>query len=224
MTNHRLDLISTSDGSPTVRHSRFDETYHSIHGAVTESTHVFIRAGLEYFLKKHPGSRNIKIFEMGLGTGLNALLTYRYLKEHDGPVCYHAVEKFPLEAWQKLNYARGEDERLFFERLHTSPWDGGPWHKDGFMWRKYRMDLMDFDFEPLSYHVIYYDAFSPVTQPDLWTPVLYARMYEALVPGGVWVTYVAKGQVRRDLQAVGFRVERLAGPPGKREMLRAVKV
>ena len=223
MTNHRLDLISTSDGSPTVRHSRFAETYHSVHGAVTESMHVFIGAGLDFFRKNHPQTDRLHFFEMGLGTGLNALLTYRRMKGTGVRVRYDAVDKFPLKEWEKLDYVRNEDEKTFFHRLHTLDCDSEGLMADFFRLSKNCCDIYDFPFRESRYHVIYYDAFSPATQPELWTPELFTHMYRSLVPGGVWVTYVAKGQVRRDLQAAGFRVERLPGPPGKREMLRAVK-
>ena len=223
MTKRIFDIIITGDRSLTVRHPRFGETYHSIHGAITESRHVFIEAGMKYFLTTFPETGDLRIFEMGFGTGLNALLTWYEARRLPLHVHYTSIEKFPLVTVDDLAGGLPPAMRDFFAAIHAAPWDRAVEVAPGFRLEKRRGDITEWNWPADGYDVIYYDAFSPRTQPGLWTPALFEAMFEALRPGGVWVTYVAKGQVRRDLQAAGFEVERLPGPPGKREMLRAVK-
>jgi len=223
MTKRNFEIITTGDQSPTVRHPRFGETYHSTYGALTESRHVFIEAGMRYFLDQFPERSFLRIFEMGFGTGLNALLTLLEAHRRTVKVHYTSIEKFPLDNVDDLASYLSSGERHLFAALHASPWDETVEISPGFILEKRLGDIHSWAWPAGVYDVIYYDAFSPRTQPELWTPALFRAMFEALRPGGIWVTYVAKGQVRRDLQAAGFEVERLPGPPGKREMLRAVK-
>ncbi len=222
MAKDYFQLLRTADGSWTVRHPGFTETYHSVHGARTESVHVFIRNGLQYLLERSRKT-SIDLLEMGLGTGLNAMLTYEHARGKGIEIRYKAVEKFPLANGEILLEGLPEHEAQILSRIHQCPWNKPCVLDTFFQLHKIRADFRDFDLPAGSLDLIYYDAFSPGSQPELWTPELFGRMFAWLRPGGVWVTYVAKGQVRRDLQAAGFAVERLPGPPGKREILRAVK-
>jgi len=212
----------TADGSYTLRSELWDVFHHSVVGAVNESTHVFIRSGLEAV-----GKPEVDVLEVGLGTGLNLLLTWIRCLEGKCSVHYTALEPFPLPmaTLEELRYC--EDlawpglDQPFMERMNTAH---GDWHESvgGLTFRKLPLKAEDMDHEA-AYDVIYFDAFGPNTQPELWSAAVFERMNRALRPGGLLVTYCAKGEVRRTMQAVGFEVERLQGPPGKREMLRAWK-
>jgi tRNA U34 5-methylaminomethyl-2-thiouridine-forming methyltransferase MnmC len=210
-------LIITSDGSHTVE-SKGGVTYHSTFGAIRESQHIFIEAGLR-MVRRAP----VRIFEMGLGTGLNALLTLL----EGRPVHYEAVEPEPLSLSlvRELNYCevlgRPADKSLL-ERLHTTEWEQPAELRPGFRLLKSRRDIRGYVLrEPAD--LVYYDAFDPQAQPELWTEELFAALFAQLAPGAILVTYCCKGKVRRALQAVGFRTEKLPGPPGKREILRATR-
>ncbi len=217
-----LEPIRTADGSLTLRHATLDEPYHSRHGAVQESTHVFIRHGLE-----HRGLPAVDVLEIGLGTGLNLLLTWVRCLEGKLAVHYTALEPFPL-TMEQLE-ALGHCEELAWPGLHA-PFvalmmgEEGIWRQadGGLRFRRSATAVQEFNEQDM-YDVVYFDAFAPDKQPDMWTAEVFARMFDALRPGGVLVTYCAKGVVRRTMQAAGFKVERLPGPPGKREMLRATK-
>ena len=219
----KRERIRTADGSPSLRIPDWDESYHSVHGALQESTHVFIRMGLEHV----PSKATLDILEMGFGTGLNALLTAVHPRLNDLKVRYTGLEAFPLtEAeWQHLDYPsllEASNALHIYERLHRSPWDHFTEITPEFKLRKRTLDFRQFH-ELEAYDLIYFDAFGARVQPELWTVTLFERMFAGLRAGGVLVTYAAKGSVRRAMQEVGFSVERLAGPPGKREMLRATK-
>lgn len=212
----------TGDGSATLFSERFGQHYHSIHGAIQESQHVFLQAG---FMALPPGQEPLYVFEMGLGTGLNAWLTW--LSMTDQPIHYTAVEAYPLlpESWQQLNYhdlLAGEIGKQRFIQLHQAPWNQPLELSPGFTLQKIKGTLEAFEPEQ-SFDLVYWDAFAPESQPELWTEEVFARVLQWMQPGGRWVSYSAKGAVRRALQAVGFEVERLPGPPRKREMLRARK-
>lgn len=215
--------VSTGDGSSTLFAPRFNEHYHSIHGAVNESKHVFIEAGLRLLLDRKPAS--IRIFEMGFGTGLNALLTA--LRPNDCNLHYACIEAYPLNAeqWSALNFCAQLDDPAcaeIFRALHEAPWDQITEIHPRFHLHKQAISLASFQAEsPVD--LVYWDAFAPSAQPELWTAEVFQRVFTWLAPGGIWVTYSAKGDVRRALQSVGFEVERIPGPPGKREMLRAQK-
>lgn len=209
------ELVQTEDGSFTFFIPEANETYHSIHGADQEASHVFI----QYGLKASPNA-NVKILEVGMGTGLNVLLTFL---QKDQPVHYVSLEPFPIER-DKLDTwiaSRVADVDLI-RQIHDSPWGLDTELSKAFLFRKEQLGIMDFHSEE-KFNVIYFDAFGPQVEPELWTLEVMQRCYELLEPGGIWVSYCAKGQVRRNLQEVGFNVERLTGPPGKREMLRAIK-
>lgn len=213
-------LIRTADGSPTLRIPEWNEQYHSTHGAVQEAYHVFIRAGLQAM-----PTGPLRILEMGFGTGLNALITLLEAKEDYTPIHYTALEAFPLgpELWSALEYGKylGHTEASgLYKRLHETPWESFEPITPGFQLRKLQMDFLSFRETDMA-DLVYFDAFGARVQPELWTEPVFQAMYQALSPGGKLVTYAAKGSVRRAMQAAGFSVERLPGPPGKREMLRA---
>ena len=214
-------IIVTADGSHTVQLKDRNITYHSHHGAVQESKHVFIEAGFLHREKQLPGT--LRLFEMGFGTGLNALLTLTEAEKLNKPIVYSAVENYPLTASEtgSLNYNEvvpGSKE--VFERLHQAEWNKKISITPFFTLNKINADLLAYTFEePVD--LIYYDAFAPTAQPELWTLEVFQKLYALLAPGGVLVTYCSKGDVRRAMMAAGFLVEKLPGPKGKREMVRA---
>ncbi|MDH6309124.1 tRNA U34 5-methylaminomethyl-2-thiouridine-forming methyltransferase MnmC [Dysgonomonas sp. PFB1-18] len=218
------EIILTADGSHTLFVPELDEHYHSVNGAIQESTHIFINIGLHQVQKE-----TIRIFEVGFGTGLNAFLTLtdEYTKEKT--IHYTAIEAYPLplEIITKLNYAEQypTSGQLLFQGLHKAEWDKVVKITPYFRLKKLTGDLTSFDYNLIeeSVDIIYFDAFAPDKQPDMWTQDIFDRMYAITAPQGVLVTYCAKGSVRRMMQQAGYKVERLPGPPGKREMLRATK-
>lgn len=215
-------IIRTADGSKTIQIEDWDEQYHSKHGAVQEAYHVFIDQGLRRF-----GDRGINILEIGFGTGLNALITLLEAPKLKLTVEYVGVEAFPVSAKEvgELDYWRQldrDDLREIFQGMHDGPWERPLKITDTFTLTKERKDFMQVA-DQGRYQLIYFDAFGARVQPELWTEELFSKMFRALEPGGTLVTYAAKGSVRRAMQAVGLTVERLPGPPGKREMLRATK-
>ena len=219
-----LKIITTADGSHSLFNEELNETYHSVHGAIQESLHVFIKRGLQYVLEKR-SPLPIPIFEVGFGTGLNALLTLQYLQGHPKAVNYTAIEHSPLgeEIWSKLNYATLLNLEAEFKDLHYSTWGRPQVLNANFSLLKLNNTLQQVEFSKESIDLVYYDAFAPSKQPELWSFDVLGKFFEALKPGGVLVTYCAKGQLKRDLNALGLVVETLAGPPGKKEMVRAVK-
>ncbi|MEM9897170.1 MAG: tRNA (5-methylaminomethyl-2-thiouridine)(34)-methyltransferase MnmD [Bacteroidota bacterium] len=218
----RVNHTLSKDGSSTLWAPDFDEHYHSIHGALTESMHVFIEAGLK---EKEGQEGPLYIFEMGLGTGLNVLLTM--IQEREQPVYYHSIELYPLldGQWKELNYEgqiSSTDEKAYLELIHTADWDNWQELTPHFYFKKEQRDLLDFEPDHLI-DLVYFDAFAPSSQPELWTPEVMARIFSFCREGAVFTTYSAKGDVRRALLGAGFEVEKIPGPPGKREMLRARK-
>lgn len=216
----RVEPLRTGDGSYTLAWG--DEHYHSVHGAVAESTHVFIKTGLEALGRDH-----VDVLEVGLGTGLNLLLTWVRCLEGKLTVDYTALEPHPLppEVLERLRHC----DDLAWPGLHAPFMERmadrtGAWHEQlgGLRFRLLRTPVQEFA-EQDAFDVVYFDAFAPQHQPEMWGLSVMRRMHAALRPKGVLVTYCAKGEVRRTLQAAGFEVERLPGPPGKREMLRARK-
>lgn len=220
MKTPEVEIRITADGSLSLYRPDLDEGYHSRHGAIQESRHVFITAGLEYWYALHPEATEIRVFEVGFGTGLNALLTWAWAREHQLRVRYIAVERYPLpeKIWKQLQYAVGEPRD--FEALHLAAWEQAVQLDSNFVLVKYVADLLKLQLDK-QLDVIYYDAFAPEKQPELWDLEVFRKMFEFQRPGGVLVTYCSKGQVRRNMQAAGYRVERIPGPPGKRQMLRA---
>jgi tRNA U34 5-methylaminomethyl-2-thiouridine-forming methyltransferase MnmC len=219
-----IEIIPTKDGSHTLRNTLLNETYHSIYGAIQESTHVFINNGLEYCV--HSGNKKaLTILEVGFGTGLNAFLTLRKSIELNIEVEYISIEPFPVpEAiWKELNYAQGAEDKQRFIQLHQSPWNILTEINSHFHLQKIDKPILQVALPKLKFDLVYFDAFAPEKQPDMWTIQVYQHLVDAMKPGGILITYCAKGQVKRDLKSIGLQVEALPGPPGKREMTRAMK-
>lgn len=229
MTVQYPELQATEDGSLTLYTPRFGEHYHSTHGAVQESRHIYTGLALEGRLATwhQDKERPLRLFEVGLGTGLNALLTALIADKEQIPIHYTSIEKYPLaeEVFHHLSYEDivGEGSDVLLCRLHESPWGEDVSITPFFTLHKVLGDLTDYTF-PQALDVVYYDAFSPEAQPELWEERLFLSLYDAMNCQATLATYCAKGVVRRALQQAGFSVERLPGPPGKREVLRAVKV
>lgn len=220
--------MTTEDGSKTIHMPDLNEQYHSRHGALQEALHVFIDTGLEHFLevslsrKRNFQQNPLKILEYGFGTGLNAMVT----ASHDSktPVEYTAVEAYPIneEEVEAMDYGKLLGNEKMYEHMHRCNWEERHEISNHFSLTKQQKSfehIADQD----SFDLIYFDAFGPGTQPELWTVDIFKAAYDALKSYGVLTTYCAAGQVRRNMQSVGFIVERLPGPPGKREMLRATK-
>lgn len=214
--------MPTADGSVTIAIPELQVTYHSKHGAIQESMHVFIEAGLKPMLHQQ---HTLRIFEMGFGTGLNALLTMIEANRHQQKILYEAVEAYPLESEliTKLNYCEQTPEwQPYFEQLHTAPWGQPVAITEHFTIQKHNIPLINYSTNQ-PFHLIYYDAFAPGAQPELWTVEMFSHLFNLLDDGGILVTYCSKGDVRRAMKAAGFTVEKIPGPPGKREMVRAKK-
>lgn len=216
-------IITTGDGSKTIQIEDWNEQYHSKHGAVQEAYHVFIEHGLRLF-----NNRSITILEVGFGTGLNALITLLEAAKQQLTVDYIGVEAFPVSVDEicVLDYCRqldADNVKASFNKMHRSNWEEEVAITPDFSLLKQKKDFRQIDEENLV-DLVYFDAFGARVQPDLWTEEIFSIMHNALKQEGVLVTYAAKGSVRRAMQAVGFTVERLPGPPGKREMLRAIKM
>lgn len=220
------EIETTEDGSPTLYTPAFEEHYHSTHGAVQESQHIYLQLGLATYVERHEmQGRPLRLVEMGFGTGLNALLTLLWAGRSGVPVEYHTIERYPIpeELAEQLDYrVDGRNEHSTLQLIHRAEWGRIVPLTESFQLQKYLGDIRETAL-PESVDVVYYDAFSPESQPELWEEGLFARLYAVMRPGAVLTTYCAKGEVRRRLQRVGFLVERLPGPPGKREVLRATK-
>jgi tRNA U34 5-methylaminomethyl-2-thiouridine-forming methyltransferase MnmC len=221
MTDGRRKLILTDDGSHSIFDGDLDVTFHSTHGAIQESRHVFINAGLKAVHEAFP-DMPLSILEMGYGTGLNAFLTAIETYNFSCPVRYLGLEAFPLEMGTAatLNYPDQLGHEELFNTIQIAPWGSPVSVHDYFSISKQAIPLeaylcMD------HFHVIYYDAFAPEAQPQLWTEDVFRKLSQCMNPGGALVTYCSKGDVRRAMQRAGWRVEKLTGPPGKREMVRA---
>ena len=212
----------TEDGSSTIYIPEMDETYHSTHGAIQEANHVFLKHGIETL-----NQSSIAVFEMGFGTGLNALLTSEFANSNQVEVVYKGVEAFPIEEEliKSLNYAKeiGGDSRKDFELIHSIDWNIEQQINTFFALTKIHEKIEDFVPIPNSIDIVYYDAFGPRAQGEMWQKCILEKMYRMLKPNGIFVTYCAMGQFKRDLKAIGFTVEGKPGPPGKREMTVGIK-
>lgn len=216
------EIVKTSDGSHSLYIPEMDEQYHSKHGAIAEAKKVFIEYGLEFLSNS---KKQLKILEVGFGTGLNALLTMEYVLNNYLEVNYDALEKYPLnkEEISTLNYVKllGAEQE-YFSFIHECDWNKESTFK-GFSIRKVNDDLKSILLEN-SYDLIYFDAFAPEKQANMWSHEIFEKLFKALHIQGVLTTYCVKGEIRRRLQNIGFEVEKLKGPEGgKREVLRAIK-
>ncbi len=216
------ELRITKDGSHTLFVPEIDECYHSTHGAIQESMHIFINASL-----KHCSRDNINILEIGFGTGLNAFLALLEAERSGKKIHYTTIEKYPvkLEKAVELNYPEQIDatkKNLFLE-IHSAKWGEAIGITSFFSVEKIKGDFTLFEPER-NFDVIFFDAFSPEKQPEMWTVERFKTIYEHSNSGATMTTYCAKGAVRRAMQAAGFVVERLPGPPGKREILRGTRL
>jgi tRNA U34 5-methylaminomethyl-2-thiouridine-forming methyltransferase MnmC len=217
------EIIKTADGSDTLFVRELNEHYHSTFGAIQESLHIFIRSGLN--LKNESP---LTIFEVGFGTGLNAFLTLLDSYATGQKIHYITIEKYPipLNTWELLNYPKllSEDKREDFRAIHLSRWNEKININENFALTKITGDLTSFDHDLLPiFDLIYFDAFSPEKQPELWKTEIFKKLFIHTAAFGKLVTYCSKGNVRRSLKESGFIVERIPGPPGKREILRAIK-
>ncbi|MBT9391982.1 tRNA (5-methylaminomethyl-2-thiouridine)(34)-methyltransferase MnmD [Hymenobacter sp. NST-14] len=226
MTTPHLEVRATADGSSTLFVPALNEHYHSTHGALQEARHVYLAAGLEPALTAATGP--VWVLEIGFGTGLNALLTLERSLSAAHPVFYDTIEKFPLP-WSVVDQlstdpSLREPELLDYQhQLHAATWGRAVSLTPQFALLKLAGELQTTDLAAETYQVIYFDAFAPDKQPDMWTDEVFRQLYAATAPGGCLVSYCAKGSFKRSLLAAGWQVEKIPGPPGKREMTRAWK-
>ena len=221
-----LRIIETGDGSQSLYNPVLRETYHSTHGALTESKHVFIQMGLEYLRGNH--LKDISILEVGLGTGLNALLSIQFARQHKQvSIDYHTLEPYPLKE-EIIKNLRYQDLLHYpeavsdFNMIHQSIW-GEPYTiSDNFTFTRYRQKIQDLSIEK-QFDLVFYDAFAPNKQAEVWEKRFFSKLHRQMKTQAILVTYCARGQFKRDLAELGFMVETLDGPPGKKEMVRAVK-
>lgn len=215
-----IEIKLTEDGSTTLYRPDLNEHYHSIHGAIQESKHVFIEAGL-----KKCQSDSLKILEIGFGTGLNAFLTMLYADNKK--IIYHSIEKYPLakNIVEKINFPHiinSPESKKWFQKIHEIPWNTECEIEPWFKLKKIETDLLEHNFEN-GYDLVYFDAFAPEKQPELWDVKIFQKLFNSMSENAILTTYCAKGNVRRAMISCGFAVERIPGPPGKRQMMVSVK-
>ena len=218
------EIIETSDGSKTIHIPAWNENYHSHHGALQEAKHVFLRNGLDEYMPQ----REISILEIGLGTGLNAILTCQEATKHDLKINYTALEAYPVSEEELLaldyqSFLEDEVARNQYTKIHATEWNQKELISSNFNIHKILDQLENCNFEGNQFDIIYFDAFGPRVQEELWSLEIFQMLFNSLKSNGLLVTYCAKGQVKRDLKAAGFVVECVPGPLGKREMTKAFK-
>ena len=218
----KREIIQTLDGSTTIQLTEWNECYHSKHGAIQEAQHVFIKNGLSLF-----ENQEIAILEIGFGTGLNAFITLLESEKRNQTIDYVGVEAYPISAEEVLNMnyvdeLNAKAKSTTFEKIHECSWEEKVALNDRFSLTKRKQFFQDIEDEN-RFDLIYFDAFGYRVQPELWSTEVFRKMYNALKTNGILVTYAARGVVKRSMIEVGFTVEKLAGPPGKREMFRARK-
>jgi len=218
-----IKIIMTEDGSHSLFRKDLNETYHSFHGAMQESTYVFIKMGLEAYLEKYNVTQ-INVLEIGFGTGLNALLAAEFAEEHAVNIYFETLETIPLdsEIYQNLNYRNQSIGKELFLSLHECKWEKDVAITPHFTLKKIKQSLLEYQESP-NFDVIFFDAFAPSKQPELWEKEVMEKMFKSLHKNGMFTTYCAKGQLKRDLKEVGLQVTTLPGAPGKKEMVRAEK-
>ncbi len=220
-----IRIIETEDGSQSLYNENLNETYHSTHGALTESQYVFIKQGLDLLVNRD--ETEVNILEVGFGTGLNVLLVRDYARRNPQlKIRFSTLEPFPLS--EALISSLRYDEllegvsRKDFEELHSCAWEEGVQILDNFIFSKHKSPLGEFSTSS-KFDLIFFDAFAPSKQPEMWEMALLSRVFTLMRENGVFVTYCARGQLKRDLADLGLIVETLAGPPGKKEMVRGIK-
>jgi tRNA U34 5-methylaminomethyl-2-thiouridine-forming methyltransferase MnmC len=218
-------LIITEDGSHSLYMPELKESYHSVHGAIQESMHVFIEAGLKEIFKTN---KAIQVLEMGFGTGLNAFLTLIEAEKVSKSIQYTTLETNLLQNFivKQLNYGSEIEHgkwKEYFSKIHNAPWEIFTTVSDYFSIKKNNKSVLEFNSICL-FDLVYFDAFAPEVQPELWTADVFANIYSFMNRGGILVTYCCKGYVKRNMKQAGFTIEKLPGPPGKREILRAWKL
>jgi len=218
-----IEIFTTADGSHSLLNTELNETYHSTHGALQESIYVFIKKGLSFTAERNQLSE-IHILEVGFGTGLNALLTLQKAISDSITVFYTTLEAYPLseEVWHSLNYADSLGMKDDFEKLHQAEWSSWQEINPHFHLLKLKATLQEVDLSASTYDLVYYDAFAPSKQPEMWELSILEKVIQQIKANGTFVTYCAKGQLKRDLKTLGLQVETLEGPPGKKEMVRGV--
>lgn len=224
-TTPEYKIINTDDNSHTIQINNSSVTFHSTKGAIQESNHVFINAGLKWYAEKFPGNTNIRIFEVGFGTGLNALLTATIAKNFALNIEYQSIDLYPLskEIYNRLNFAQILAEEKLYYKIMTATWNEEIQIADFFNLLKINTDFQSF-ISREGFDVVYFDAFAPEDQPELWTEEVFKKVFHFLNKCGVLVTYCSKSIVRKRLENAGFSVTKLPGPPGKREIIRAIKI
>jgi len=222
---YKKRIITSDDGSHTIELIGQNEQYHSTHGAIQESNHVYIKHGLEIIAQNES---EINILEIGMGTGLNVLLTWLFALEHGLKIKYLAIEAYPIEEhlWGKLNYPffiKNDKATDTFNKIHSSKWGIEEKLDKNFYFMK-REELIQDSFLPKNvFNVVYYDAFNPDLEPDLWTKKVFEKVFLSMKNQSVLSTYSTKGVIKRALKSCGFKIEKKPGPPGKREILNAFK-
>ena len=218
-------IITSEDGSHTIELIGQNEQYHSTHGAVQESNHVYIKHGLERIAENR---KQIHILEVGMGTGLNVLLTFQYALKYQLDIHYTAVEAYPLEEqiYRQLNYSHIiDDDSLasIFNRIHESQWNEEMSLNNSFRFIKIDEKIQEVPLKDAYFNLVYHDAFNPNLEPNLWDEELFLKIYKSMTANGLLTTYSTKGIVKRALKSCGFMIQKKPGPPGKREILNAVK-
>lgn len=226
-------IIITKDGSKTIHFPALNESYHSQYGALQEALHVFIQSGLVYRIDNNTAEQELNILEVGWGTGLNAILTFDFVQQYAQKVKinYTGLEAFPiemeeLEALEYWNLAPIENHRQVFLDMHSAEWNKRVNLSPNFTFQKLKTTIQAWQLKNNTtkhFDLIFYDAFGPRVQPEMWSSEIFDKLFSWTKNDGVFVTYCSKGQVRRDLIAAGYKMEKIPGPPGKREMLRGVK-
>jgi tRNA U34 5-methylaminomethyl-2-thiouridine-forming methyltransferase MnmC len=229
-----MQIITTADGSHTLFSEQFNEVYKSRHGAIGESSHVFIKQGLEYVLNQPTEVSNTAskadavVLEIGFGTGLNALLTMLYAEKQDRQIEYTTIELYPvdIDTIKALNYTQHLGYEYCYGPYHTTHlvrWNEMHQVTPHFAFKKIQDSVVNVQLPANSFNVVYFDAFAPTHQPEMWTVEVFKKMLDALMPGGILVTYCSKVIVQKAMKEAGFTIEKTPGPPGRREMLRAHK-
>lgn len=216
-----LKIIKTSDNSNTIYSERFKEHYHSINGAIQESNLIFIDSALKQIKKN-----DISVFELGFGTGLNAFLTLIYSVKNKLNIYYESIELYPVpeNIWSQLNYSENLKNFNDFFAIHNCKWNSIEKINQNFTLMKIQKALENYNENDRKFDIVYFDAFSPEIQPEMWKQGVFEKMFNLMNSNSILTTYSAKGQVRKNLQNAGFKVERIPGPAGKREITRALKI